>query len=129
MSRLLIALGAFAMGCTLIGCSLCSDHVLSQRRSPDGVLVATLYERDCGATTDFNTILSVSLPPDFKDRNAIMFAAKGQKEVSFKWVGKRSLYVECSSCVPSAVLKQVTVAGGVDVTYVLPFAKSSTVGR
>src|SRR4051812_33735603 len=87
-----------ANGCTLIGC-MCSDDVLSRNTSPDGTLVATLFRRDCGATTDYSTIVSVSgLSENFKDEKIRVFVAKGQHGITIKWTARRALSVECDSC-------------------------------
>jgi hypothetical protein len=46
----------------LIGCSdpLCTNEIVKSLRSPDGNHEATLLMRECGATTDFTTQVSVN---------------------------------------------------------------------
>jgi hypothetical protein len=48
----------------MIGCDLsllgsCEDAILSEAASPGGRYVATAFERGCGATTDFSTLVSL----------------------------------------------------------------------
>jgi hypothetical protein len=92
-------------------------------------LTATVFERDCGATTDYSTIVSLGTPTDgIRDDRFIIFIAKGRKDVSVKWAGPKSLYVECDGCSRDAIFKQVITVGGIDVHYSLPAVKSATVG-
>jgi hypothetical protein len=39
--------------------AICTNFYVSRTASPDGKRFAVLFERDCGATTDFSTQLSV----------------------------------------------------------------------
>lgn len=108
-----------AFFCSLLGC--CSNTVIYQRFSPDRMLVATLFDRDCGATTDFSTMISVTRnTQSFADESALFLVAKGQKNISLKWVGPRTLYVECAGCTASTVFKQIKSQDGIEVKYSFP---------
>jgi hypothetical protein len=122
MRRPLLGIALFAIGCcTLVGCNICSDDVLSRSTSPDGALVATLFQRDCGATTDYSTIVNVGGPSDsFKGEKGRVFVVKGQKHVTVKWTDNRALVIECDSCSRSTVFRQVTALGDIDIAYSLP---------
>ncbi|MEK6280524.1 MAG: hypothetical protein AABN95_09255 [Acidobacteriota bacterium] len=48
-----------ASGCAFLLRSSCENTVRSEIKSPDGKYVVTLFERNCGATTDFSTIVSL----------------------------------------------------------------------
>jgi len=39
--------------------SMCGNHIVREYRSPNGRTKLTVFERDCGATTDFSTQASV----------------------------------------------------------------------
>ncbi len=39
--------------------SMCANQVLSETTSPDGKYKAIVFERDCGASTDFSTQVSI----------------------------------------------------------------------
>jgi hypothetical protein len=41
------------------GCNLCGNEEISRFPSPDGQIEAVIFERDCGATTDFSTQISI----------------------------------------------------------------------
>jgi hypothetical protein len=41
------------------GCDLCGNQEISRLPSPDGKLEAVIFGRDCGATTDFTTQISI----------------------------------------------------------------------
>jgi hypothetical protein len=42
-----------------IGCGLCRNEEQLRVKSPDGIAEAIIFQRDCGATTDFSTQVSV----------------------------------------------------------------------
>src|SRR5512132_2629104 len=42
----------------------CGNKVISDARSPDGRMTAIVFERDCGATTDFSTQVSILAADD-----------------------------------------------------------------
>ena len=57
-SALVLAVGAWAAISRVGGSStagLCANQLLSRLPSPDSAQDAVIYERDCGATTDFST--------------------------------------------------------------------------
>src|ERR1700687_2407420 len=106
--------------CLLFLSGCCGYRVKARTNSPDNVPVATVYEVDCGATTDYATQVSVSRPSDnYKDRDGILFIVKGQKNVNVKWTGDRSLYVECDGCFAKAIFFENVRRGGLGVTYAL----------
>lgn len=84
---------------------LCANEVLDERLSPDGSLKAVVFERDCGATTDYTTQVSI-VPPWRKHPYGCgnVFVADtnhgeapsgpgGGPTVSVKWVSNRELKV------------------------------------
>jgi hypothetical protein len=57
-------IGVFATAVAVSGAAGCSDagcgnQIISKVVSPDGKLAAVIFERDCGATTDFSTQVSI----------------------------------------------------------------------
>ncbi len=106
--------------CLAISGCLCSDQVTSEATSPDGMLTATVFVRNCGATTDF--VSKVSLHPKlegFKDERTLVFVAHGGQPISASWKGPRSLTVECTGCARPDVSYQVTTVGDIDILYLL----------
>lgn len=80
----------------------CENVVKHEQVSPDGGFVVTVYERTCGATTDFST--QVQLRPSrapFEgvpdgagaEKDGIVFIASGQLPVEIRWIDSRRLVV------------------------------------
>jgi hypothetical protein len=42
-----------------LGDGMCGNYIVAQLQSPDAKLKAVLFQRDCGATTDFSTQVSI----------------------------------------------------------------------
>lgn len=104
----------------LLSCGLCDDTLRSKALSADGRLVANVYERNCGATTDFITIVNVQGTSDKFDGNeGPLFSAKGRYELSVAWTGPRTLLITCAKCSRKYVLREVIIQGGIDVKYSL----------
>jgi hypothetical protein len=63
--------------------------------SPDGKMVATLFQRDCGATTSVASIVSLRKNGEkFKDKKSRwVFVYAGVNQVFFRWVGNASLQI------------------------------------
>ena len=59
--HVLLVLFVFGVGCGKI--DPCGNEVLARQSSPAGAYQAIVFERDCGATTDFSTQVSI-LPSD-----------------------------------------------------------------
>lgn len=79
-----VGLGAVAFGLFLA--SDCEDTTETEVKSPDGKYVATLYERDCGATTDFSTIVKLrESSASFKGDDLGTFVVNGQPKIHLTW--------------------------------------------
>jgi hypothetical protein len=99
---------------------MCSDQVLSVSTSPDEVLAATAFLRNCGATTEFSSIVSIHRKSEgFLDKQDIVFIAKGRHQLSLDWSAARKLSIKCSTCSRAIVFRQVVVVGNIDVDYQL----------
>ena len=104
----------------VVSCALCGDTLGSQATSPDGQVVARVYERDCGATTNFTTQVNVQgSSVKFDATDGVIFGANGNHNVSVTWTGPRTLLVSCPSCLRRDVFLQVAVAANIDVKYTL----------
>lgn len=114
----------------LLACSGCSDAcqntVASSRPSPDGALVAVLFQRDCGATTGFSTQISILQPDDKPTGGGNAFIADddhGAARVG-SWEGS---WAEASWLAPdhlliryapkSRLFKRIDSVSGVKITY------------
>ena len=120
MSRTACALVTLIAASMLCTCGLCSDQVTSEVTSPDGILAATAFIRDCGATTQASSVVSVHrVSEGFRDSDDLVFVAQGQHPLSLRWDGPRSLTITCSTCSRKHVFRHVRVLGDVDVVLEL----------
>ena len=119
LSRRLIGLlfsGLFIV--SLTACNPCSNSVKSTAVSPDGQLAARVSERDCGATTDFSSVVNLQRASDkFDPKDGVLFIAKGQHAVSSRWTGDKQLLLTCLSCSRKDISRQTTAFGDIDIHY------------
>ena len=107
---------------------MCGATVVRRVPSPDGRLEAVLYERSCGATTDFGTSLSV-IRAGGKVRNHVgnLLVADSDHglapldsgnviRLSLQWIGSHSLVVRYDR--RARVFQQHPNANGVSVRYI-----------
>jgi hypothetical protein len=113
----LIAWGAYrAMG-WLRAATGCSNVILSEAVTSDGKRTATVFERNCGATTPFGRFVSVrltktSFDPEREDQ--YVFVIDGQPEVRIAWESPDHLSVKFAS---GRIVRQVLIWYGVTVLY------------
>ena len=99
-----------------VGCGPCSDEVRAEAVSTDKALKATWFIRNCGATTDFSTIVSVHRPDDsYRDQGDFVFVARGERRLRLAWTGPMQLTIECPACQRSDIFRRVTVLGNIDI--------------
>lgn len=104
----------------LLSCNPCSDTPRSKAVSPDGRLVANICERNCGATTDFSSMVNVQSTSDkFRAEEGLLFVAKGRYDLSVAWTGPRTLVISCATCSRRNVFREVVALGDIDVRYSL----------
>ena len=107
-------------GIWLGSCNPCGDTVKLRVPSPDGQLVANVYERDCGATADFSSMVNVQRSSDkFRGDEGLLFVAKGRYRLSVAWTGPRTLLIACPKCSRKNVYREVAALGDIDVNYKL----------
>jgi hypothetical protein len=75
---------------SLIGCGsfLCGNDILQEVSSPDGKYVATVFERNCGATTPYLRIVSLRAAGksfDAEVYNDWVFKISEQYKIEIKW--------------------------------------------
>lgn len=93
---LLLLTAAMVVAC---GGSLCSNDVLSESTSPDGEYVASVFERNCGATTPHVQVISLRLsntklnPERHEDW---VFTIHGQSRIDLHWESARKLKISYS---------------------------------
>ncbi|MCV2356926.1 hypothetical protein LNV09_22520 [Paucibacter sp. B2R-40] len=99
------------------GCSdLCGNDSSSSIVSPSGKLKVVVFSRDCGATTGFNTQLSiVQANAELPNEGGNTFIANGTVPLRIQWQSDSRLSI--SGVQGQKVLKQEALVGGVAVTY------------
>ena len=100
-------------GCDLISCS---NEIASSLVSPDGDHTAIVFNRNCGATTGFNTQLSVvashaALPDD----GGNVLIADDTIELKVSWISASELSIRGLN--GAKIFKQEKQVGGVAVSY------------
>jgi len=100
----LVAILALALG--FLVPDLCGNSVLAESVSPNGKLKAVVFTRDCGATTDFSTQVSLVKAGDtLKNDGGNLFIAdrdhrkaptgqSGGPAVAVRWISDGQLRVE-----------------------------------
>lgn len=102
LNLLMLPIALFTIGCSDGNDGLlykCSDKLLSEHLSPEKSLVAQSYERNCGATTDFSTIIVIRKRHQLskQDVPAITAAAKGRVRVNVKWISESQIKIKSST--------------------------------
>jgi hypothetical protein len=126
--RLGLALGMAAVACVLLGgCSDdCADRVIKRYAAPDGRHSAVLFDRDCGATTGFNTQISILRAGERlsgggnvfiadTNHNAVKAAAWGGPWADVIWLSPSRVLV--GYVAGSRVSKQRAEVSGVKISY------------
>jgi hypothetical protein len=94
----------------------CVNTVKYESTSPDGMFIATAFERGCGATTDFNMQASVresSQPFDFKSGGNILVIG-GRDNIHLNWINKRHLSIRFSA---AKIFKKEKTWRSINITY------------
>lgn len=96
----------------------CEDAIKVEMKSPDGKYIATLYERDCGATTDFSTIVNLRAgSAKFNGEDERVFVIEGRPQVELVWKGNANLQLDCRGCRAEDIFKQERAWKDVTISY------------
>lgn len=106
-----------------IGCAPmyeCADTIKATSASPDGAYTATLLERDCGATTNFNQQVRLQKKDENSDRDSdVLFVVEGRPDVKLTWNDDRHLKIEYSVLPSSRVFRSTKEWEDVTIEYVV----------
>lgn len=105
------------MAISLSGClSTCENEVASEIASPTGKLKAVVFERGCGATTGFNTQLSViDAADDVPDAAGNAIVLDGRVPLQIKWLSDDEILISGWNKKP--IFKQKKLVNGVRLQY------------
>jgi hypothetical protein len=101
----------------LSGCEAppCKNEISARVPSPSGRLEAIIFSRGCGATTDFNTQLSVLPKGGVPAGTGNALILGGSVPLTLAWRGETALVVK--GLAGSEVFKQEGRAHGASVSY------------
>lgn len=89
----ILVVGYFCMNLALV--NQCNDVILNEYLSPTKDTVVRSYERDCGATTDFSTIVSIGKSSQLPQENlTLIAAAKGRISLNIEWITESQLRIK-----------------------------------
>jgi len=95
--------------------ALCANTMTQRASSPDGRYDAVVFTRDCGATTDYSTqVTLLSRGAHLPDRAGIVFISVHPTGAQVEWVSADTLMVRYGSANPS--LREPSVHG-VSIVY------------
>ena len=128
---LLLAVGIGLIGALyLLTRNMCGNEVVTEIRSPDGRHKAVEFQRDCGATTDFSTQVSVinsekklgsgdagnAFTADSNHGSVPVHAAgPGVMELDIKWLNSNTLQIEYPA--GARVFSRNNKVGEVEIRY------------
>lgn len=97
--KLLYRFVLLTIGFVVIGCDAslfgCDDAVISEVVSPDGRYVATVLERDCGATTDYSTMVALrdAAQPIEEAKQTPVLVIESRVMIDLQWGADRKLLI------------------------------------
>lgn len=96
----------------------CANTIKSEAQSPDGRYVATVYVRDCGATTDSSSIISLRPRSSrFNDEEGRVFVNKGEQPITLKWNNRVNLSIKCLGCSAETIFKHDKTWNDISISY------------
>ncbi len=105
----------FQTSCMLL--SGCEESIGRETFSPNGNLVARLSVRNCGATTDYSSIVRVGSEGDLNKKEDEVFIAGGGHQIRLYWKNDATLQILCDDCSSDKVIKNLTSIHGISVVY------------
>ena len=111
------------VACILLGvltssCHPCADEVVWSKASQNGDLTATVFYRDCGATTKEVTWLTIHRSSASYDRpDDIALTADHMQTIDLTWIDNSHLSVRCRSCRRDEVHHQANSVRSVQIRY------------
>lgn len=106
-----------ALAILVAGCeSACENVIAGNTASPSGRTKAVEFHRNCGATTGFNTQVSVlPMAAQLPDEGGNALVIEGSAPLQMRWISDSSLLIEGSDS--AKVFKQESRVGEVEISY------------
>jgi hypothetical protein len=83
--------------------SQCGESALLTTTSPNSEWQASVVERNCGATTDYVTLVTVRGNKTYFGSTAEVFLVSGAVGVELEWTTESNLSIRCKDCKESDV--------------------------
>ncbi|MEO5622054.1 MAG: hypothetical protein ABIO74_03365 [Dokdonella sp.] len=116
MKQALQLLVAIAMLAAVTGCDFgCGDEVVSRTSSLSQAVSAVVFNRNCGATTGFNTQVSIVRAGTAPSGAGNTLILDGTVPLKFLWVSDSKLQI--TGLGSAKVFKQEQLVAGVSVAY------------
>jgi hypothetical protein len=111
---------------TLSACKVCGETIKMEVSSPSATEVASVIERDCGATTDFVTHVNLRhsdkrLAVDGKGTitQGEVFTFSGRAALELQWQSDTKFQIACDGCPEKYIFKRDQVWNGIELVYSL----------
>lgn len=117
--RLIMCVLSYLAITSCSGSPLCGNELISEATASDGQRTATVFERNCGATTPFVRVVSIrrsGSPFDGNDHADYVLTMRGRQPISLEWKSANDLVIT-RPAVPSEIFTERTKWNDVRVTY------------
>lgn len=95
----------------------CEESVVNESTSPNGHAVARFLLRNCGATTDYSSVVRVSAPEDLNLKEDEVLISAGNRDISLYWQDNATLRILCKNCAADLIFKQSQSIRGISLLY------------
>lgn len=95
----------------------CEDSIVRETKSPAGNFTAVLSLRNCGATTDYTSLVAITSTGTMYSDGDLVFVAEGDNDIRFYWQDNSTLNVVCESCRVNKIFKQIRSSQSVTIDY------------
>jgi len=104
--------------CSLPSLVACDDKIEAVSKSPNEKYLATLFVRNCGATTDYSSIVKIN-PASTSSTNDqdLVFIVRGDFDVRMIWQDDSSIRLSCEECKTDDIFKQDKSWRDVTISY------------
>ncbi len=111
-----------ALALTQLGCRVCGETIRTEVKSPDERYVATVFERNCGATTPYVTHVNLRESPEELRASSSgtvvdgeIYTVRGQPQLKLTWSSDSSISIETIG--GEEILGRESIWKEVKVTY------------
>lgn len=94
----------------------CDNVVITEKLSPDNTTIASVFERDCGATTDISSMVSIrkaSEKFDAQEQHPV-FVIQGKNGIALEWPRSNLLVIRF---IEGEVFQEDTRSDGIEIAY------------